>query len=65
MYSIIVHVPHKTHSMHPTLFGAAKVARGLNADHGFEYCYIWSASEGQVYDPRHCRPQGERFGSPG
>lgn len=65
MYAIKIHEPHKTHSAFADLFEAAKVARRLNADHGFEYCYIWSESEGQVYSPRYCRPQGERYGSPG
>jgi hypothetical protein len=65
MYDIIIHTPHKTHSRFDNLFEAAKVARKLNTEHGYEYCYIYSPTEKQVYNPRYCRPVGERFGSPG
>ena len=50
---------------HSSLYAASKAARALNAEQRCEYCYVWGANEGQAYNPRYCRPFGERFGSPG
>lgn len=67
-YHVVVHDArdqNRFHSTHASLFAAAKAARALNNEHRAEYCYVWGESDGTPYNPRYCRPEGERFGSPG
>jgi len=53
MYAIKIIDTGATHSSHDRLQDAATVARILNFDHGYQYCYVWGVNEGKPYNPSY------------
>lgn len=60
MYSIKIIDTQETHSTHSSLAAAATVARILNFDHGYQFCYVWGANEGLPFNPDYVGTTGQR-----